>query len=269
MTHEEFIHVARDIAVSRLSDDGDRKKLVATKLVYGSGDRGTRGICIYRVWQNGDRHELIEVSAAGEVSPVQLAGTTIHDLAHCLAGPAAGHGTRWRSAAKNGLQRAEASGQSYHLEDFHPDVRDQIGSLPSPTDGKPVFFEPSNPTLQRRLKSRPCPLGIGIRGGRSRGPGSGSRLRRYECLCQPKAVIAWVARDDFKANCQFCGMEFGRVDKFRWLRRSPTPRPTSGKPEERRRAGLATEQVVTESAPHALMARPCLNAKLELAVGGW
>src|SRR5215510_5890412 len=103
MTHEAFVHVVRAIAVERIAEQATRERLLAAKLVYGTGDWRYRGICYYRSWRNGTEHDLIEVAATGEESPVQLAGTTIHETAHVLAGPGAGHGA-------HGGRRAEPSG---------------------------------------------------------------------------------------------------------------------------------------------------------------
>src|SRR5262245_57075586 len=123
VTHEAYVHAVRAIAVERIAEQATRERLLAAKLVYGTGDGRYRGICYYRAWRNGTEHDLIEVAATGEESPVQLAGTTVHETAHVLAGPGAGHGAAWRTACRAlGLAHAEAAGQAYAPEHFAPDI---------------------------------------------------------------------------------------------------------------------------------------------------
>lgn len=214
MTHEEYVRAIRQAALNRLTDDGARARLSQAKLTYGAGERGTRGVTYFSAWKNGEphHHDFIEICAMGESSPIQLAGTTIHELAHSLAGSSAGHGRDWKAAAALlGLIHCEAAGQSYAREHFAPEILAVIDSLPHPTDGTPVFSDGAMfgglPTV---AKFKPCPLGIGTRGGTSRGKGSGSRLRLYQCDC---GVKVRVARDDFRAHCDDCGTAFVRVEK--------------------------------------------------------
>src|SRR5262245_31277385 len=89
VTHETFIHAVRDAVLPRLRP-ADRARLGETKLTYGAGSGAYRGICIYDAWTNGSAHAFIEIAASGEESPVQLAGTTLHELGHALAGSTAG-----------------------------------------------------------------------------------------------------------------------------------------------------------------------------------
>jgi hypothetical protein len=212
MTHEAFVHAVRVIAVDRIADPETRERLLGAKLVYGTGDGRYRGICYYRSWRNGAEHDLIEVAATGEESPVQLAGTTIHETAHVLAGPGAGHGAEWRAACRAlGLSHAEAAGQAYAPEHFAPDIWPAIAAVPVPTDGVPTFASRGmRPAVGLPVAPapRPCPLGIGTRGGRSRGIGSGSRLRLWMCAC---GVKVRVASDDFRAECRRCGSAFTRA----------------------------------------------------------
>jgi hypothetical protein len=206
VTHEWYIHAVRDIAVSRLNE-ADRRKLLAAKLVYGAGARrAARGICFYDAWQSEEDYALLEICAFGEESLVQLVGTTIHELAHCLAGVATGHGNRWKSACRAlGLTRSQAAGQAYSEKDFDCDLWSHIALLATPSDGIPARKRQGQP------QARPCPLGIGTHGGTSRGAGSGSRLRLYMCECLDRPFRVRVARDDFRAQCLFCGTIFQRV----------------------------------------------------------
>ena len=141
---------------------------------------------------------------------MQLAGTTIHELAHTLAGPGSGHGPAWKAAcAELGLWVAQAAGQEYLPEHFETSVRAKIEALPHPSDGQPTFANRgTGPALPRRQK--PCPLGIGTRGGRSRGAGSGSRLRLWVCGC-PEGTAGRkvrVASDTWDATCNRCGTNY-------------------------------------------------------------
>jgi hypothetical protein len=213
-THESFIHAVRAMVISRVADPACRARLAEAKLVYGAGHgMGARGVTFYGAWANGTPgHDFLEVCAAGEETWVQVAGTTIHELAHCLAGSAAGHGSEWKVACKTlGLIHAEAAGQSYAPEHFASDVWVALATLPPPDDGLPTFAgRGAGPGMIARPASpRPCPLGIGTRGGRSRGAGSGSRLRLWVCEC---GVKARVASDDFDATCNRCGSAFKRAD---------------------------------------------------------
>lgn len=208
MTHEMYIESIRGTVTLRLNDDESRHRLNRAKLVYGSGRPGVRGICFYEAWNNSESLELIEICAFGEESPLQLAGTTIHELAHCLAGHAAGHGQAWKSAARKlGLKLAMAAGQAYAAADFDPVLLRHIRNLSEPTDGRPVSSR--HPPVV--IGPRPCSQGHGTRGGKSRGPGSGSRLKLFICGCTPPVRIR-VARDDgdFHALCLECGQDFRR-----------------------------------------------------------
>src|SRR5689334_15685833 len=95
LTHEAFIHAVREIVAARANAE-DAAKIRRTKLAYGFGQPGLRGVTIYSRWANGhgpqDADPFVEICAAGEESIVQLAGTTIHELAHVVAGWDAGHG---------------------------------------------------------------------------------------------------------------------------------------------------------------------------------
>jgi hypothetical protein len=207
MTHERFIQTVRDIVVQGIADEMEQKRLLSAKLTYGSGQAGRRGICFYGVWQHAGMADFLEICAIGEESPLQLAGTTIHELAHCLAGASAGHGPQWKFAAERlGLVRALAAGQSYCEEDFAPSFWESIRGITSPTDGVPVF------SAGVSARAPACPLGHGTRGGKTRGAGSGSRLRLFVCNCRPPVRVR-VARDEgsFFALCMVCGFAFKRV----------------------------------------------------------
>lgn len=210
-THEEFVHAVRKVVAPRVADAGARERLLAAKLVYGSGPNGVRGVTFFGAWQNGETQDFLEITAIGEESYVQLAGTTIHELAHSLAGWSAGHSADWKAAAAVlGLQAAQAAGQHYTPADFEPSVWAAIEALPHPTDGQPSFQRSGRVPA----KPKPCPMGIGTRGGKSRGAGSGSRLRLWVCGCPegtPGRKVR-VASDDWDATCNRCREPYLRPD---------------------------------------------------------
>ena len=210
ITHETYIAQIRNLATARVADAEASKRLAGAKVVYGSGRGGTRGTTFFKAWQNGSEQAFVEICATGEESDVQIAGTTIHEMAHVLAGWNAGHGKEWREAcAVLGLIHAEAGGQSYTVEHFAPEIWAAIEKLALPTDGRPVFKSGQHGSLRIVVKPRPCPMGIGTRGGKSRGTGSGSRLRLWVCKCEQPVKVR-VASDDFQATCKKCGSDFER-----------------------------------------------------------
>jgi hypothetical protein len=219
-TREQWIHQVRGLAVALVTSESSRERLLAAKLVYGAGSSGVRGVCYYGAWQGGHTEavEFIEVAATGEESLVQLAGTTVHETAHVLAGHGAGHGPVWKAACKAlGLVHAEAAGQSYSPDHFEPSLWTSIDALPVPTDGKPVFRSMGFGAGLPLAKPRRCPMGVGSRGGRSRGTGSGSRMRLYVCACTPDREAGItnkvrVAADNWQATCGRCGSEFVRPE---------------------------------------------------------
>jgi hypothetical protein len=213
MTHEGFINAVRVLAIARIHDAEQRAALLSAKVVYGVGAvKGTRGVTIYGAWKPADAsaQAFVEITAQGEESDVQLAGTTIHELGHVLAGHGHGHAKGWKDAcAALGLNARHAGGQDYKPEDFDADLWAAIEQLPTPTDGRPMLRAALGGPVQVPATPRPCPMGIGTRGGKSRGTGSGSRLRLWLCQCA-RPVKVRVASDDFQATCKACGSDFER-----------------------------------------------------------
>ena len=217
MQHEEFIQGIRGLVLKQDIGLDLRDKLAACKLTYGLGERGVRGMTYYRAWGKKDTQpvELVGVCATGEESIVQLAGTTIHELAHVAAGSGAGHGIGWKDSCELlGLRECKAAGQHYLPENFEPELWASIVLLGEPLDGNPLLSKVDGlpfvgvPTG----KFKPCPLGIGTRGGQSRGKGSGSRMRLYHCQCTTPVKVR-VASDTFDATCNVCQLQFQRVNK--------------------------------------------------------
>lgn len=230
-THEDYIKDIATFVVEHADlNPTERDQLAAIKLVYGSGPSGTRGVTFYSRWkgQGGDSAvPFVEVSAFGQESPIQVAGTTIHELGHVLAGWGAAHGKDWHSACERlGLLKMLAGGTDYKEENFAPWVWSFIQSIEPPTEGQPVSpilgtlgtgpnQVPYGFRIPRAIKG--CQAGVGTRGGKSRGVGSGSRLRLFECACHGKGkqlanpVKVRIAADVFDAVHKPCGKAFKRV----------------------------------------------------------
>lgn len=228
-THEDYI---KDIAIFAVEhadlNPTERDQLAAIKLVYGSGPSGTRGVTFYSRWKAGEAPAVpfVEVSAFGQESPIQIAGTTLHELAHVLAGWGAGHGKGWHDACERlGLLKMQAGGTEYSEANFAPWIWRYIASIEPPSEGQPVaslMGSPGSPLavpygfrVPKAIKG--CQAGIGTRGGKSRGVGSGSRLRLFECACcgkkgqLPAPVKVRIAADVFDAVHKPCKSPFKRV----------------------------------------------------------
>jgi DNA-directed RNA polymerase subunit RPC12/RpoP len=206
VTREQFIHGVRALAVARVKDVATRARLLAAKLVYGVGSMsGARGVCYYAAWQNGEAKpvEVLEIAANCEESLVQLAGTTIHEVGHSLAGSGSGHDKEWKEAcAALGLNAVQAGGQEYAPEHFDADLWKAIAALAKPTDGTPVFGARRTFVGLPKSAPKPCPMGVGTRGGKSRGAGSGSRMRLWQCpKCEQKIR---AASDTLAVRCEPC-----------------------------------------------------------------
>lgn len=220
LTHERFIHRVRDLIVA---DALTRNVITAeqadmlhhTKLLYGVGAPGVRGVCYYDAWRNGHGDvPVVEIAAMMQESWVQLAGTTIHELGHVLAGHGAGHSNDWKDAAvKLGFaKRPKAAGQVYRLAMLTARIRHAVYAIADEIgDGSPTFrmvIGPSGASAPVPAKPRPCGAGIGTKGGTSRGRGSGSRLVKAECGC---GRIIRASRSTFQLgaiDCRVCGTVF-------------------------------------------------------------
>lgn len=213
-THEQYIADVRDIvlrhvesqdSVSNTDKAAIRDALTQTKMVYGLGMPRTRGRTVYKAWKRGDAiHHACEVCAGCELGPTQLAGTTIHELAHVIA-PASGHGKLWKEATNLlGLRGAKAGGTDYTEQTFAADVWQAIAALPKMTDGESVMKQQNRlgADVKAMLGAGVCSQGIGVRGGTSRGVGSGSRMLR--CHCERCGYTARVTRKWLDIGAPIC-----------------------------------------------------------------
>lgn len=208
-THEAFISAVRDAVAARIIDTDNKARLLGAKVVYGVGSMGAsvRGVCYYGAWSGTEA--FIEVAAIAQADYWQIAGTTIHECAHAVAGHGAGHGAAWKAVCKQfGLADAAAAGQHYEASSFDAEMLAFIESLPKPDEGKPTL---GTAGVQPRMGGTPgrCPAGKGSRGGKVGGKGSGSRLRLFICQCASPVRVR-VAHDTFDATCNVCAQPFVR-----------------------------------------------------------
>jgi hypothetical protein len=211
VTHEDYIKSIVQ-AVLDYPDlcEADRERIEEIKLVYGAGDKRRRGTTYFGRWTRGEGGAvpLVEICAFGQdtTNLLQVAGTTIHELGHVCAGIGAGHGKDWKFACERlGLVGIKAAGTEYGPDNFDPVLLRAIEALPRPTEGKPCAWNFAGGVT--RMTTGSCTLGIGTKGGTSRGPGSGSRLRLYECECVPPVKIR-ASRDDLNCTCGICNARF-------------------------------------------------------------
>ena len=223
-TTERYIHAVRAAIIEWARAEGQLTdeqlaKLAATKLLYGIGDGTYRGVCHYEAWAtNGTKVDVVEIAANAQESWVQLAGTTLHELGHVLAGWGCGHGNEWKDCTLSlgFTRRPAAAGQRYHLAMFAPALRHAIYELAKAiNDGTPAFRTYGLGAgglagLFGGITIKPCSAGVGTKGGKSRGTGSGSRLRLWECGCE-RPIKVRVASDTFAAHCDHCGEAFHRA----------------------------------------------------------
>lgn len=219
-TYLQYIQDVRDIALALLPEE-DRARLSRIKLVYGTGmGQPIRGVTMYKKWDNGcgdgkcthgnsgedTNTDLIEICALAQESFWQIAGTTIHEYGHALAGMGTGHGKEWKDACERlGLRRIKAAGTEYMPAMFSPEIRERIARLELPTEGRPVIGAAWLAKFGG-AGAGACSHGRGTRGGKSFGAGSG-RMRKYVCGCTP-AVILRHAKDTLDATCNICREKF-------------------------------------------------------------
>lgn len=211
-THEDYIRDVAAFAVMHADlNPTEHDMLAGIKLVYGSGPSGTRGVTFFGRWKAGETERpFVEISAFGQESIVQLTGTTLHELGHVLAGWSAGHGREWHMACERlGLIKVLAAGTDYTWANFEPWVATYAMAIAPPDDGAPVRTIPSGQGYGMKaglmFKVKGCQAGFGTRGGKSRGVGSGSRLRLWQCSCGCKVR---AATDSLQATHDPCGTKF-------------------------------------------------------------
>lgn len=228
-------------------NEAELTKLRGTELLYGAGNSGLYGQCLYDKWIRDGIQDVIEVSAFCAGTPVEMWCTVAHELSH-VGARGKGHDAVWKAfARKLGMQNPRAAGPA-RIEDLDADLVAVLKQIPLPTDGEPICDEPGG-VAEKTRKS--CTAGIGTREGKTRGPGSG-RLRLWICDCdRPKKVR--IASDDFHARCLIC---------FSLFRREGTTRATGtalikwGGPAN---GGAATAHIATLQLPSPEVLAPTLQ----------
>lgn len=119
------------------------------------------------------------------VDPIQVLGTLLHELIHAAVGCEHGHGAVFSQAAR------------------------KVGLAGPPT--ATTVGDALRPILEAYLAQvGPYPhAAIQVRPSQKK---PGSRLRLYECGCDPVVKVR-VASDDFQATCDLCGQAFVQVVK--------------------------------------------------------
>ena len=209
ITHEEFISEVAKLGIARIEGEA-AGKLASAKLTYGAGQKGLRGVTYFDRWlKDGSVPvDFIEICSFGQDNPVQLAGTTLHELGHVLAGFKAGHSKEWKSSCANlGLRCVKAAGTHYQLAMFEGGLRFEVEQL----IGRLEYSRPANASFMglnlNPVEPKPCSMGVGTRGGTSRGVGSGSRLRKYVCSCEVPQIIR-ASTDTLDATHGVCNGKF-------------------------------------------------------------
>jgi hypothetical protein len=223
LSHKGYLLLSKQaiIALARL-DAEEARILAATELLFGAGDSRVYGMCLWDKWERDGLQHVIQVSAFGNNSRVEMWITIVHELGYVLT-RGDGHGSRWRAAAKRlGLVNPRATGAG-SIEDLDPNLVAVLGRIPLPNDGRPVADDLGG----FGVKKTTCKAGVGSCGGRSQGPGSG-RMRLWLCECLPKPVRVRVASDDFRARCLTCGALFKRDGDATPSTTVITPRPPQG-----------------------------------------
>lgn len=204
ITHETFVGAVAALAIARLPRGPEADALLRVRFTFGHGKPGTFGFCAFNGWETegGDKAPWIDVSAVAHAaySWDEIADTVIHELGHALAGPGAGHTDAWRAACERlGLRRAKAAGSNRGLARFAPDLRAALWAMPKPA-GR-CAHRGAQGAQEGAPVRPPCSHGQGTRGGRSRGPGSGTRNRLYHCqCCEPPIKVRHGGRD-LRARC--------------------------------------------------------------------
>jgi len=216
-THDDYIRQVFKLALrERSCTDADRAILRDVRLAYGDGEAGTLGITRYNKWKKADgglTHWCAVCATCQPEGAFLLAETVLHELGHAIA-QGAGHGPGWVEASKRlGLIDAKATYRHGDKPVFSPTMLAALERLPEPTEGRPVYGASTVPGLPPVAPPiRPCGAGVGTKGGKSRGPGSGTRNALHQCACVPPVrVRAAVSKRPLLATCGHCNGPFVRV----------------------------------------------------------
>jgi hypothetical protein len=210
-THESFINRIREVVLNNAKDNLSKTQIEiikSVKLCYGGTDGNIRGITVFDNWQKGkDSAPLICINPICQSSYIQIFGTVIHELSHAIIPFEHGHDKVWKEACGLlGLVDAKAAGQDYQQSCIEPSLFKKLNKIAKPTDGLPNN-KPRLNAKTNKFTPAPCSHGQGSRGGKSRGKGSGSRMKKYICICEPPIIIRH-AGDDLDCRCNVCKENF-------------------------------------------------------------
>jgi len=221
-THDAYIaDVARLACRHPGASEDDRNAIRQVRLAYGDGQAGVMGITRFNLWKGPDgqrRHWCAVCATCQPEGSYLIAETVLHELGHAIAGPMGAHGPIWRSACERlGLIDAKATYAHGDKPVFSAWMAAQLAKLKEPTEGRPAHTvsgnaigPPGSPALP---PIRPCGAGIGTKGGKSRGPGSGTRNALHVCGgCKPPVKVrAAISKRPLSATCDHCKTSFSRV----------------------------------------------------------
>lgn len=243
ITHEQYVASMVNVLLKQPGVTAeDRKAIELAKITYGGGEMGVRGITWFDKWQHGTgakapKGHFVGINATWQKTVIELAETVAHELGHVTAGKGTGHGPEWSAAcARLGFVHARATddGKPLDWSWFTPECAKALKALPLPTDGSPLAPAEGGlgPWGKPILKpvARPCGAGWGVRGGKSRGTGSKSRLLLWECKCEvnlsgkPGPIKLRCASTELDVTCNKCKRKFHLVEE------SLPPAHTNGGP---------------------------------------
>jgi len=221
-THDAYIaDVARLACRHPGSTEPDRIAISKVRLAYGDGEAGVMGVTRFNLWKgpDGERQHWCAVCATCQPEgSFLLAETVLHELGHAIAGQLGAHGPLWKAACERlGLADAKATYAHGDKPVFSAWMAAQLAKLKEPTEGRPdraagpVLGPPLPPGALPPI--RPCGAGVGTKGGKSRGPGSGTRNALHVCGgCKPPVKVrAAVSKRPLSATCDHCKTSFSRV----------------------------------------------------------
>ena len=218
-THDAYIADVARLAIRHVGRDSEEAAIIrSVRLAYGDGEHGTMGITRFDMWKDAEgksRHWCAVCATCQPDGAFLLAETVLHELGHAVAGRMAAHGDDWRKVcAKLGLIDAKATYSHGDKPAFSERMAAWLAALPEPNEGKPTRGAPApasgggGPLGPIVPVIRPCGAGIGTKGGKSRGPGSGTRNVAHACGC--RTIHAAVSKRPLRALCIDCAQPFVR-----------------------------------------------------------
>lgn len=177
-------------------------RITHTKLVYGVGRAGVRGVTYFEAWddETGTIRPVVELGMFGTRDAVQVACTTVHEFGHVIAGMGAQHGPAWKSATSAlGIRKPRQAGQTYYLTTLEPRLRTRITTLIFSLTGKPAF---NGGTYSGGSSARGCTF------GHAKPARATSPILTYACSCGTRISST---HDVSAVTCTVCDGSFAPV----------------------------------------------------------